>query len=116
MLKKSSENTANILQKLLNKSLETGTFPDCLKLADTSLAFKNKDPLDKIINCPVSVLPTASKFFEKIMQKQINGFMTNCLSLYLCSYRRGYNTQQALLVLIKKWTKNLEMKVMNVQH
>ena len=67
MLKKSSEDTGNMLQKLLNESLETGTFPDSLKLADTTPAFKNKDPLDKTINCPVSVLPTASKFFEKIM-------------------------------------------------
>ena len=33
MLKISWEATANILQKLLNDSLETGTFPDSLKLA-----------------------------------------------------------------------------------
>ena len=33
MLKISSEATANILQKLLNDSLETWTFPDSLKLS-----------------------------------------------------------------------------------
>ena len=40
MLEISSEATANILQKLLNNSLETGTFPDGLKLADITPVFK----------------------------------------------------------------------------
>ena len=37
MLKIRSVATANILQKRLNKSLETSTFPDSLKLADITL-------------------------------------------------------------------------------
>ena len=70
MLKISSEATANILQTLLNGSLETGTFPDSLKLADVTSIFKKKDPLDKTNYRPVSVLPIVSKLFEKIMQKR----------------------------------------------
>ena len=58
MLKISSEATANILQKLLNDSLETGTFPDSLKLADITPVFKKKDPLNKTNYRPVSVLIT----------------------------------------------------------
>ena len=110
MLKISSEATANILQKLLNDSLETGTFPDSLKLADITPVFKKKDPLNKTNYRPVSVLPIVSKLFEKIMQKQINDFISNYLSPYLCGYRKGYNTQQALLALIEKWKKNLDDK------
>ena len=44
------------------------------------------------------------------MQKQINGFRSNYLSPYLCGYRKGYNTQQALLALIEKWKKYLNDK------
>ena len=107
MLKISSEVTANILQKLLNDdSLETGTFPDSLKLADITPIFEKKDPVSKTNYRPVSVLPIVSKLFEKIMQKQKNGFITNYLSPYLCGYRKGYNTQQALLAVIEKWKKN----------
>ena len=73
MLKISSEATSNILQKLLNDSLETGTFPDSLKLADITPDFKKKGPLNKTNYRPVSVL------LEKIMQKQVNGFISNCL-------------------------------------
>ena len=70
MLKITSEATANILQKLLNESLETSTFPNILKLADITPLFKKKDPLDKTNYRPASVLPIVSKLFEKIMQKQ----------------------------------------------
>ena len=36
------------------------------------------------------------------MQKQVNGFISNCLSPYLWVYGKGYNTHQNLLVLIEK--------------
>ena len=55
MLKISSETTANILQKLLNDSLETGIFPHNLKLADITPFFKKKDPLNKTNYRPASV-------------------------------------------------------------
>ena len=38
----SSKDTANISQKLLNDSLETGTFPDSLKLADITPYFQKE--------------------------------------------------------------------------
>ena len=44
------------------------------------------------------------------MQKQINYYITNYLSPYLCGYRKGYNTQQALVSLIEKWKKILDDK------
>ena len=59
----SSEATANILQKLLNKSIESGTSLDTLKLTDITLLFKKKDPLNKTNYRPVNVLTIASKLF-----------------------------------------------------
>ena len=110
MLKITSEATANILQKLLNESLETSTFPNILKLADITPLFKKKDPLDKTNYRPASVLPIVSKLFEKIMQKQVNGFISNYLSPYLCVCRKSYSAQQARLVLTEQWKKNLDDK------
>ena len=81
-----------------------------MKLADITPVFKKKDPLDKTNYRSVSVLPIVSKLFEKIIQKQINGFISNCLSPYLCGYREDYNTEQALLVLAEKWKNNLDDK------
>ena len=42
------------------------------------------------------------------MQRQINNFITNHLSPYLCGYRKGYNTQQVLVSLTEKWKKILD--------
>ena len=44
------------------------------------------------------------------MQKQMNGFRSNCLSPYLCGYRKVCKMQQALLVLIENLKKNLDDK------
>ena len=44
------------------------------------------------------------------MQKQMNGFRSNCLSPYLCGYRKACKMQQDLLVLIENLKKNLDDK------
>ena len=44
------------------------------------------------------------------MQKQINDYISNFLSPYLCGYRKGFITQLALLSLIEKWKKALDNK------
>ena len=41
------------------------------------------------------------------MQKQTNDFIDDFYSTYLCGYRKGFNTQQALLTLVEKRRKNV---------
>ena len=45
-----------------------------------------------------------------MMERQINNYITNHLSPYLCGYRKGYNTQQALVSLLEKWKNVLDDK------
>ena len=85
-------------------------FPQNLKLADITPVYKKNDPLDKTNYRPVSILPVVSKIFERIMQKQINDFIISFLSPYLCGYRKGFNTQHALLTLVENWRKSLGNK------
>ena len=44
------------------------------------------------------------------MQKQINSGISNYPSPYLCGYRKGFTSQQALLLLIENWEKILDKK------
>ena len=81
-----------------------------MKLADITPVYKKNDPLDKTNYRPVSILPVVSKIFERIMQKQINDFIISFLSPYLCGYRKGFNTQHALLTLVENWRKILDNK------
>ena len=74
-----------------------------------------KDPLSKE-NCRiVSALPRISKTFEKLLQKQITGYINNFLSPNLCGYRKGFSTQLTLLSLIGKWKNILDNKQRRIQ-
>ena len=76
----------------------------------TQKVYKKKDPTLVENYRRVSVLPSVSKIFERIIQKQFSNFVDQFLSPYLCGYRKGYNTQYALLSLIEKWKKELDNK------
>ena len=74
-----------------------------MKKADVTLIFIKDDPTKAKNYRLVSVLPVVSKVFERIMYKQISEYINHVLSPYLCGYRQGFNTQQALVSLIEKW-------------
>ena len=111
MLKSSSENCSVVLQNICNSDiLGKLYFPNKLKLADITPVYKKKDPTLVENYRPVSVLPSVSKIFERIIQKQFSNYVDEFLSPYLCGYRKGFNTQYALLSLIEKWKKELDNK------
>ena len=66
------------------------------------LFFKKKDKTFVENYRPIGVLPTVSKIFERIMQRQISNYIGKFLSPFLCGYRRGFSTQYALLTLIER--------------
>ena len=107
-MKQSVDVCAPILKDILNSAFDVNEFPDELKLADVSSVFKKDDATKKNNYRPISVLPTVSKPFERIMEKQIGEYMKNNLSEYLCGYRKGYNAQHALMALIEKWKSSLD--------
>ena len=54
---------------ILNQSLETGTFPERMKLAEVIPLYKNK-ATDHLVNYrPISLLMTMLKVLEKIVYK-----------------------------------------------
>ena len=111
MLKSSSEICSVALQNIWNSEiLGKLYFPNKLKLADITSVYKKKDPTLVENYRLVSGLPSVSKIFEIIIQKQFSNYADEFLSPYLCGYRKGFNTQYALLSLIEKWKKELDNK------
>ena len=108
--KLSADISADIIQNLFNDMLSRGNFPDNMKLANIAPVFKKKDSLKKENFRPVGILFAISKIFERLIQKQIIGYMENILPPYLCGYRKNFDTQQALLALIENWEKVLDNK------
>ena len=57
---------------LVNQSIQKDTFPDRLKQAQVIPLYKKEDPLLKSNYRPVSILPTVSKVFEKVLCVQLS--------------------------------------------
>ena len=62
---KQSRFTFQILMDCVNDAISKGIFPDSLKIANITPAYKNDKPTDKENYRPVSVLPLLSKVFER---------------------------------------------------
>ena len=103
-IKDVSDVCSPILANIWNEEiLLNRNFPENLKLADVTPIFKKKDKTFVENYRPVSVLPTVSKIFERIMRKQITDYIGKFLSPFLCGCRKGFSTQYALLSLIERW-------------
>ena len=85
-------------------------FPDKLKVVNVSPIFKKDDPQKSKNYRPTSVLPVASKVFERLLHKQLGLYVEEYLSPYLCGYRKGFSTQQGLLSLLERWKNVLDKK------
>ena len=72
-------------------------------MADVIPIFKKDDPFEKANYRPISLLPSLSKIYEKLIYQQLSTFFENKLSPLLCGFRSRYSTQHALLNLINKW-------------
>ena len=91
--------------------MNTGKFPQVLKIAEVTPIYKKANPFEKDNYRPISILFNISKVFERTMHNQINNFIINKLSKYQCGFRKGFGTQQCLLVMIKKLREIRDNKV-----
>ena len=57
----------------------------------------------KIFNGPVSILSNISKFYERIMFKQMSEYFKNSFfSKYQCGFRKGFSAQHCLVSMLEK--------------
>ena len=113
VLKETSDICSPVLQQIWNDEiLKKCQVPENLKLADITPVFKKEGKYLAQNYRPVSALPTLSKVFEKIMQKQVINHVNTFLSPYLCGYRKGFSTQYALLSSLEKWKKTIDNKIL----
>ena len=93
-----------------NEVINNNCFSEKLKVADITPIFKKDDATMAKNYRPISVLPSVSKVFERIILSQLIPYIENYLSTYLCGYRKGFSTQYALISLIEKWKAILDKK------
>ena len=108
MLKATREIVCPYLTDCINSAVYDCKFPNEVKEADLSPLFKNDDSNYKGNFRPISVLPAASKVYERLLKDQICPYFQDKLSEILYGFREGYSTQHALIRLIEKWKKCLD--------
>ena len=110
IMKDNVDIVASRLLDLFNKSVDGNFFPDEIKDGDIGALFKNNDSFHKKNYRPITVLPSVSKVFERLLANQMLPFVNKFLSPKVCGYRKGYNTQHALLKLVETCKKTLDNK------
>ena len=92
VLKVTSDICCIVLSSDMNQCISEGKFPNNLKKADITPTFKKGDHLLKSNYRAVSILPTLSKIYEKILYHQTYEYFDNIFSKYL----RGKTPKRAI--------------------
>ena len=112
LLKIISSHIAYPLHNIINKSIANGIFPEKLKWAIVSPIYKNQDLDVHQFNSyrPISLLPTISKVFEKIIYKQLYTYMNtnNLLNASQYGFRKAHSTELAALEMVDRIGKELD--------
>ena len=110
VLKSTADIITPFLTKCINSSINNNVFPSELKLADIIPVYKKGDTGDKCNYRPISILPTLSKVFERVIFDQISIFFKTRFSKFLCGFRKGFSTQHSLIRLLQRWQNCLDKK------
>ena len=103
ILKQSCDIVLPYLTEIYKSSTKIDGFPNPLKEAIITPVHKKGEKSLKDNYRPVSILPTISKIFENDMYEQIYSYFKKYFSPFLCGFRKGYNTQDCLTILIESW-------------
>ena len=106
--------TKNILSKpltlIINQMITTGIFPDSFKKSKIIPIFKKGDQSLLINYRPISLLPTISKVFERIIFDQMYHYFNsnNLLAEQQYGFRKNHSTEYAAVKLVDHISKEME--------
>lgn len=85
-LKSCADVVSPVLTAIINLSITSGVYPDCLKVARVTPIYKSESKVDPANYRPVSVLPMLNKIFEKVLYKRVFAFLSKTKFLYPRQY------------------------------
>ena len=110
LLKNLSPSLLNPLERIFNKSLNDGVFPELMKKADISPLFKSKLENDANNYRPISLLLTISKVLEKIVYQRTYTFLESTRQIYNSQYgfRSQHSCESAVSELVSEIIKGFQ--------
>ena len=115
LLKISAGIIAPSLTKIFGLSILTGIFPTEWKQARVTPIFKKGEKSDPSNYRPISVIPSISKIFEKIIYDQLESYLSefNLLASCQSGFRSLHSTVTALLEATNDWSLNIDKGLFN---
>ncbi|XP_072948764.1 uncharacterized protein [Epargyreus clarus] len=116
MIKMTLDVTLPVITSILNKSIETCTFPSCWKKALIKPIPKKTCVSELKDLRPISILPVLSKILEKIVLDQVLKYLENkdIIPKYQSGFRRGHGTETALLHVTDDLTEASDMGMSSI--
>ena len=104
------------LTLIINQTLDTGSFPNKLKISKVQPVYKKGDIHSLENYRPISLLPSVSKVFEKIIHNQLfNHFTQNNLFIdNQYGFRRNHSTEMAALELVDRIVCSMDVKKLSL--
>ena len=98
------------LLHIFNCSIQTGIFPDKLKIAGVTPFFKGGDNRELGNYRPISVLPCFSKILEKIMYNRLYKYLkeNNILYKKQFGFQKNHSTEHAIMQLADQINNSFE--------
>ena len=112
LLKSISNEIVKPLTLISNQSLQTGIFPTAFKTSKVIPIYKKGDKANLSNYRPISILPTISKIFERVIHIQLYDYF--CKNNLLCEQQYGFrskhSTELATIKLVDYLLKNMDDK------
>ena len=93
---------------LFNYVLDQAKIPQQWKLAEISPAHKKECKLTKSNYRQLSILPSLSKVFERLVHNRASPYFENILHKFVFAYRKFHGCDTALLCLTENWKRELD--------
>ena len=90
------------LSIIINQMLKLGIFPDSLKISKVVPLYKKDDQTNLSNYRPISLLPSISKIFEKVLLEQLTTYLdnNNLIHNHQYGFRKRHSTEYAALHIV----------------
>ena len=111
-MKYSSTIINDILAKIVNLSVTSGSDPSKLKKAKVIPVFKTEDETDANNYRPISLLSIFNRVFEKVMYKRMMHFINvkNILFSAQCGFIEGFSTEHTIVNIVTVIQSNVDKR------
>ena len=111
LLKLIQDKVSKPLTLIINQMLTTGIFPDAFKKSKIVPIFKKGDSSLLTNYRPISILPTISKIFERVIYNQTYEYFNtnNLLAEEQYGFRTNHSTEYAAIKLVDHLSKEMDI-------